>query len=623
MRIKIISLLLALVMVCSFVLVSCGEGDIPSVNNSEDEKKPNDGNTEDSGDGEKKEYRSFSVTLGSFTVKSEGNVDISVESASFIFEKQEDGSFIGEGEGTVVEGSGDIALSRPCKLAAFGGKAYFYVESSNEGECDSVTVCELDALLGAISNSLGFDVSAVIDRANTPDALSAWLADDLVPALGSLNSSVLFGRIEEYKKAVWDLLIKEGEDGKYSVDLNLISEWNKTFSEKTAKEAYELIFGEDTFVDFKTAVAGMLTVSVNDLLQNIEKNGADREKLLSALDKLAAILSGKEGETLEGLLGIEGDIGEMLSDPETAAYNFSDLLKTVTGIQSDSDLSNMLADFYAALASKAIYEYLNSLTPEGEVGSSLGLLVGGFSDGAEISFILDKDGAIESLSVTGDFSGEENALGLILKEISLVYSGGGLEFDVSSVYPDTWQSTGKISCILSENSVSEGEIYRDITEKLSGLPDEESLLEKARAYLAERFGENVEFINGDDGIPKYALVISEDSLGEVDFGKDITSSTGEGRCIYTRRETLIDLSGFISLQYDFSEEIVITGEAVIEDSICLYSIAAVRNPNGSITCNKSDACEQNRVSVNVPDNAYSQLVFFYSPEFKTLSAIMQ
>ena len=183
-----------------------------------------------------------------------------------------------------------------------------------------------------------------------------------------------------------------------------------------------------------------------------------------ALDKLAAIFAKDDSATVESLLGLDKDIGQMLEDPAVAEYSFSDLLKEITGISSDSDLSNMLAEFYSQLAKETLYSYVGELFGNSAIEEKIPALIGGFSDGASIEFTLDGEGRVNGIFVICDFSGEGNALSAIAREISITYSEGSAEIAVKFNYPQPIDAGCTFTLSASEESLSGGKIFREISD---------------------------------------------------------------------------------------------------------------------------------------------------------------
>lgn len=626
MKIKLISLVLVLIMLCSLVLTSCGEEAAGGGNTDKPATGTTPGGEDDGGDtkDEPKEYKAFSIVLESFKFINSDGGENEICDAKLVFELCEDGTLICEGSGTVypsvigkdpeinVTSSGDFdegeeRMGFPCKLALSGGKAYI-VTSDADGK-ENVDVFSGEMLLEAIREGTGIDLMMLAELfGSTSDALSLWFAEDLIPALGSLNSSVLIGKIEEYRAGLWSTFIiedgTEGDSKKYKVNLDVISEYNKLLSENSAKAAYELVFGADTFVDFKAAVAGALAISVNDLVQSLEKNGAKRESLFLALDKLASILLGKEGATIEELLRIDGDIEEMLSDPETLGYTFSDLLKLIFGIENDSDLSNLLANFYAELSKKTLYEYLGEVLDVPELQGAIPEILDVALSGLEISFTLSKSGELSALDISGSFAEGENPIGAALEKFRFVFADGALDIGIVTGGEDGFEFSSRISFHASEESLTNGEVYRYVLEKAKEIPAEDELISDAKKHLGERFGDKVSFAFGEDGKTLYALIISEESFGEININEE--------NCYYQRRETKINLSGFtrLNLQKEAEGEIIISGEVIIEDSLASYQIGVSLSAPGAYSYDTEDATPENRISVESVAEPYRHFIFY-------------
>lgn len=442
------------------MLFSCGEND-------ENQPEGQPPITENGGGGEEKEeqesakYKAISIEIDSLEMSREGG-SLVLKGATLCLEPTDDGGLLGEGEAlaTVIDGEEERELS--ARLAISDGNVY--VGTSSDGEAEQILIYELSVLIDGIKEKTGVDVLGLFEAQEKREKLSVWFTDKLMTSLGSINSAVILARIEEYSAKLSDEFIKEGDAGGFFVDLSEIGKLNEAFSQMTVKDAYEHLFEESSFVDFKAGVAGMLALSLNDLILGLEKNGASREKIFAALDSLAAILLDDESATLEQLLGLEYDIEDMLSDPETASYTFSSFLKSVTGCESDSELSDMLSRFYAELSKSTLYEYIGAKT--GVDALCLESLIGDISRGARIE-LSEGVGSLSSILITYLPSGEDSTADVPIKELFLYYSNGEIELKISSNEPRLMLCECKLSFSLSESSLVLGEIYKQLTESIS------------------------------------------------------------------------------------------------------------------------------------------------------------
>ena len=463
-RTRLLSLLLALVMICSLLLVSCScapSDDAGKENGgSGGQVKPDGG---DGGDGEEdgkddepdepevKEPISMGFLLKDISINLTEGTDMQLTVGEIYFEENAEGELLGEGYGTLIEKyNGTKRSENEIIIAVF--KGYVYIarwDSQAHGVASigrigqilkladekNIGRISLPAFLGMIDGAVGMNVSSLImGAATSPDAMGNWLANELIPALGSLNSSLLLGKLDQISTKLRESLIKtegEGEGAVSVVDLGALAKWQSELSEKTVKEIIEQIFGEGSFLDMKTAVTGALTLSVSELISNLEANGANREKLFAALDSLAAIISGGEYKTLEELLKLSSDIEDMLDDPEVAGFTVSMLLMNILGIEGEVALSMKISEFYDNLSSKTLYEIID--TENSEIKSFIDSLTESLASYGDIRYKTDGDGKVTELYITADTKGDSATLiSNIASLLNFSYKDGKISLDITA-----------------------------------------------------------------------------------------------------------------------------------------------------------------------------------------------
>ncbi len=613
---KIVAMLLALLLLCSLFLTACTDKD----NSSDDDSGKNqgtpggeveDGDEDDEDgdtDGEDEEITSLGVILRDISVSSLDGGAVRVDIVELYFGLNEDGAIIGEGYGVLVNESADGDESAQDIILAIGADRVYIAtwqsvsseHPDNDGVSDSFLAAEekivqtisLSAFLGKIEQTVGIDVEALLyAAAESPDALSGWFGSELIPALGSLNSSLLIGKIEQYKELLFEKFIREENDDEENVcviDLTVLSEWHDILSENTVKEVYELIFGAGSFVDFKTAVTASLTVSVKKLIEDFESNGASSEKLFSALDSLAAILTADECKTLEELLGLESDIEDMLSDPEISDFTVSSLLMNITGAKNDVELSMIISDFYKELGEKTIYEYIgNPAVPE-----FIGSLCYTLSEYVDIRYTKDADGNPKDIYIKGDTRGEgENLLATIARYINIVYSNQKISFRLTADSGYFGEISGEVEIIEGCEPVFGGKIYAALCDRLSDIPSEDELTDAVISAFRDYYGEDVSFTYDELGDVASATVLSY-AFGEV----------SDGLCEYTVEEKKIYLAELFAIGMKYGEEkteifvnlILDEDRSVYDipvtdaDGEYIYHIEAIDQENPKIKTNESN-----------------------------------
>lgn len=598
-RTRLLSLILALVMICSLLLVSCScaPGDDAGKENGDSggQVKPDGG---DGGDGEEdgkddepdepevKEHISMGFLLKDISINLTEGTDMQLTIGEIYFEENAEGELLGEGYGTLIEKyNGTKRSENEIIIAVF--KGYVYIvrwDSQAHGVASigrigqilkladekNIGRISLPAFLGMIDGAVGMNVSSLImGAATSPDAMGNWLGNELIPALGSLNSSLLLGKLDQISTKLRESLIKtegEGEGAVSVVDLGALAKWQSELSEKTVKEIIEQIFGEGSFLDMKTAVTGALTLSVSELISNLEANGANREKLFAALDSLAAIISGGEYKTLEELLKLSSDIEDMLDDPEVAGFTVSMLLMNILGIEGEVALSMKISEFYDTLSSKTLYEIID--TENSEIKSFIDSLTESLASYGDIRYKTDGDGKVTELYITADTKGDSATLiSNIASLLNFSYKDGKISLDITADKGYYSEIKGNIELIYDKEETFGGEIFSAISEKLLEIPSEEVLLEKTVEALVKIYGEDVSFTYGEDGKP----------ISAVAYRYRFSEVNSDFICEYTVEKMVCDLRSFAmtELEYSGNSDIQITASLVVDAEMSVYDVRVV------------------------------------------------
>lgn len=479
---KLISLIIAALMLVSIFLTSCNkmdtEEDTPIVKDtSRVPQKDNDA---------EERIDSYGILFKNF-ICSVGGETYSLCFSELYFGKDDEGALFSEGCGTVI----------------YDGGKFDFVAASDSGKmCVSlntgrVIVIYISDLLTAVSDTYGIDVGEILKNSmSSTDNISDWFAGEMRVALGDINFSVLLGKILEFTEPISSSLLKEEklDFGGVSVEVNtdVLYEWYVAVGNETVKSLYESIFGVGSFVDFKTAVAAALPLSVSDIISELEKTGADREKIFSALDSLAKILTRDDNATLESLIGVKRDIEDTLSDPNVVNYSFADILYEITGAKNGTELSDVLADFYNNLSTKSLPEYLGIKEKYVFFDKDIKSLC----DGVDINYTKTKSGKIDYVKIHGEsielesiFAGIENvdieiSNGKLIKFSLTLGTGEGIFCEVELV--PNYKPEGA------------GENRHALMEKTDKLP------------TAESIGDAVLLATENDKNGKIELIVSED-----------------------------------------------------------------------------------------------------------------
>lgn len=455
------------VTICTLLFTSCGFSDTDD--NNADNKNPNSSNPGNKPEDDTAEYKVMELKLQDFNLSREGEPDHLIEDAVISFEISESGDIIGEGSGSVLVKDEISEHTATAEIAISGGKAYISLRADFDGvEKTELLTYDSAELFAAIKDASGIDVPAVLQRfGGSENVFNEWLAYDLMPALGNLNSTFVLGKIEEYKIKLKNYLITEipvenSKGSKYSVNLDAVSELNELLSEKTIKEAYEQLTGEKIYT-FKTMVAGLIASSPKEIVEEIVSYGIDPEKLFLALDKLAAIILGDEDATIEKLFGLDFDILELAKDE---SYNFKHLIIENFGLNVDLEnkfavdeaIQDFLEAFYLELANKSVFEYLGGLWGMEEQVLKISATISDIAKGAEIIYTKDKMGNIDTISVLGEFD-DDSVISFIANELSLKYADSEVKISINS---KSWQAGCDISFEMRKESTTDGEIFNRV-----------------------------------------------------------------------------------------------------------------------------------------------------------------
>lgn len=252
-----------------------------------------------------------------------------------------------------------------CKLlidgASLDGEAYiadnkiYYTATKilQEEKTEFYGVADVNTLS---ANGLDFKLSELeyllegaLDGLTEPDealsnAITEWIEGKLAPIFSELVLDVRMAQIQDLiNKYVSSLYtFTDSPDGDKTVTLNLskLKDWNNTVSSVTVADLYDIILGEGKFEELRSSVPSMLTYRLEDFLSYLEfYQGVKIDELLSALDELAVILAEDESATFESLIGYEGDLTELLTDPDMLSVTVADAF-VAGGVAPDANSLN-------------------------------------------------------------------------------------------------------------------------------------------------------------------------------------------------------------------------------------------------------------------------------------------
>ena len=303
------------------------------------------------------ETASIGVVIKDFTFVAEEKIEIKLAEALLYIDENGAPAIYANGAADVTFGD----VTKTATLFAFTDGPVIYVKQSME-ETSYFAV----SLTSALESNPEVTEAIAMIEALMP-SIEAWISESLLPCFKAptLPEGVELPEVNEEtaKKAaaaVLDLFFttEQTADGVVvALDLSIIKDVNNALNEKTVAQLIDAIAGEGSFNQLTLALPRILAFSVEDFIQFISLNlGVDVPALLEALDELAVIITGSEEATFETLIGLEGNIEDILADEEFLATTVKDVLMMLTETEDETQLDAMIAEVIGTLNTVTFYQ---------------------------------------------------------------------------------------------------------------------------------------------------------------------------------------------------------------------------------------------------------------------------
>ena len=453
---RILAFLCLVTLLCGFALSSCDGGGVTPI--PEPEK----------GDEPLREWfdipESYCIKIEELTINLGSRYDGTLTLATLYVGTDGEGELFGEGYGTLTTSTEDGETVSSVK-ACFDKAGGYLLTSDLSGE--RLSYVTRDEVIGAVNGAIGGDIEQLVHVfVTSPLEIIDWLENDLFLALGAINYNSIIGDINDALNRLFDGVVsktRSTSDNTCLVSIPVLYDLVERLNSLSVKELYEYAFGDGSFRDFKTSVAGSLTLSLSELVEELESTGARRDKIFAALDSLAAILLQKPEATVEELLGIDGSLEEKLSGEEAERYTVSDLLMEITGASGPTELSFKLEDFYTALSENNLFRLLG----REDAYPYLSAVLGASLEGVSLSYVERGSGIKTDFHLSGNpapciISG----ITYDFESVDLLYSvNGRLSLDI--VTADGRKISAKAQLISDYRDESIGLIKAEIESKIS------------------------------------------------------------------------------------------------------------------------------------------------------------
>lgn len=351
----------------------------------------------------------FGITIENITVEGEGGDLAGIELAELVLYRDENNSTVGYGRGTVALDSTSYKTEteRAFELIVKDGVVYTYTsgidEVYNTLEVTSRGSFSYAALIEAVDE---IQTAEMMLDYYLP-LVEGWLVDSFLPAFGApdidLDLGAELGAVisEANAYSIVNKLFTLGEstDGKtLTLDLSVLTELHNTLSSKKVAELVDLCAGVGTFASIREALPLIKGLSVRMLKDMITVNlGVDLDALLDSLDELVCIIYGDEGVTLEMLLELDTDIGDILEDEDFLALSVKDALMYALELETEAELDAVIANLLTSLETKTFYS-LAGLTDDDV--AAIGAAIEGISDAVSYVISVDAEGNFAGASLT-------------------------------------------------------------------------------------------------------------------------------------------------------------------------------------------------------------------------------
>lgn len=329
-----------------------------------------------------------------------------IELFEFVFYADENGALKGYGEGAVsIKDDADSDAEQIAFVGTLeGGTLYMAIDGAMNGIPASMNVALKVENLGALSGQTAMATEMIEQYL---PAIEAWINESLLPVFGTptiegdFNEEEITAAATDAAYAIADALftVTETADGKtLTLSLDFIKSINAELSTLKVSELINKYAGETAFAQLKATAIELLPFSVGTALNFVTSSlDVDVDALLTSLDELAVIITGSDTATFEMLIQFEGDISEMIKDPEVLAYSVKDFLIANTDCTNELELVTAINDAFARLEQNTVYT-LAGLTAEDV--TKIDETVDALSEMISLTVSLDKDGKLAGVNAT-------------------------------------------------------------------------------------------------------------------------------------------------------------------------------------------------------------------------------
>lgn len=322
---------------------------------------------------------------------------LSIELAELVFYLDESGAPAVYGEGEAKIGETDTV-----SYIAFSDSDKIYLEINLPGEGPRYIEASISDLMLTIP-----EISDALEMVNEVlPAFEKWLNESFLPVFTTPEIPVEMPEVTEDQARlaaakVIDLFfnVTTTDNGAVvTLDLSIIKEVNNALNEKTVDELIDAIGGEGSFTKLQAMIPTVLDFTGDDLIKFLSLNlGMDVPAFIDSLDGLAVIITGYPDATLEMLLEIDGDIGEIINSEEFRASSVKDILMASMSLSTEEELNAVIAEAILTLKSKTVYQLIE-IDPT--IPAQISDAVDAITEALTLEITVDKDGKFAGTKLT-------------------------------------------------------------------------------------------------------------------------------------------------------------------------------------------------------------------------------
>ena len=377
--------------------------------------------TDDSQESKKKLDDSYGIIIRDLefsipTDASGSTQDIKLDLFELYIAEDKDGKLIGGGTGTAKIPTSYQGFTTNMEMKASlyieNDVAYVYLSQTALGATQAVVYTyDADKMLNSILKQEGTsldELKAQLEGYGDIDSLvENWINDTLIPSIGDIDDLLPSDdEIESVKGEIKDFLetfiIREASKAHTNLTINYatIKGWNAILGSYTVDELCDYLLGEGAFDSIESAVPGILSLSVADLVDMFLENGGDISDLVDAFDSMLPLMGAPDGATLESLLtdaGIiaDGDsIEDVLTADEMEDMTVALLLVTAFGFDDAYDLDYAIDDLFYNLSRMTVYQLAGI---GDEVAEEIDAYIDAISEYLDFTVVLDMGGKIKEI----------------------------------------------------------------------------------------------------------------------------------------------------------------------------------------------------------------------------------